>query len=742
LIKLAKAKFVLDNLQQDTSAIEQKILENVMELSQEGIMWFVQLDTDLGITAECEISYFDSSNNVVKEIVNIDEYNKITSLTAEGGEPCFEIHSEPYWIKTSKQNCINNRFVFRCYSTYEGEYELSVFYTKDDEVLYLTGISESATLGEPLEKKFSFGKLCIGKNSCDYEATLWFALDLERFSAFSEDYSAETFIPYLVLEKDSNKKLFNDAFLYELTGDEFYITEAEKYQQADGSWNVPSSSKGKFFDAGTSALVGIGNIDNSKNYLLSQQSSDGKFNNLKDTSWILWNFWPRGSFSSECKNKDYSCVAEDQCTGNKTKTDETGCEIYNKVCCRDLKEDEYPCKKEGYNCVKQGFCQEYNGVFIEGLQCKGINEICCDGGLGLSNCENRKGKCKTSCLTTELKMEGSDYKCSSGVCCLDSTRIKCSDLKGEVCISDEKCLDSTGKTKQTVISSDSASCCIGECKSSSELCQSQGGVKCSPTDNKVCLGDNWFIAIDEKYCCDYFYCQDKEEEICYDLGGVLCLFNEECENGELIITSDGSCCIQGGSCVSKQTCRDLNGQICDSADECSSSGSITQTSDAEFCCVEGKCLSSCNSLGGKICSEGQHCVGDYEESSDAFECCFGQCKKEKPSFNFFWIILLLISVLVIVVVVLLYKKGIIKMKGKKPKENKPIHPAFNMPRTTTYQGPVFRGPMPMQRPMRRPVRQQTRTTATKIVEKPKPARATTSEDDEVLRKLREIAKGK
>jgi len=221
-------------------------------------------------------------------------------------------------------------------------------------------------------------------------------------------------------------------------------------------------------------------------------------------------------------------------------------------------------------------------------------------------------------------------------------------------------------------------------------------------------------------CEDVGYCAS--ETSCADMGGSqLSTYSFSCPSGKICCDSE----------LSSQTCTDINGEICNSDEECI--GSTTETLDTYECCT-GYCeaispiQSECDLSGGS-CRDS--CLSDEESNSEACDypgeiCC---ADKDEPAPTSYWWIWVLLILIVLAVMGIIFRDKLrpawlrIKSKFKK----KPEHSSgLAYPRT------------PMRRPMSSGVSHFPQRPLPSG--RPFPSRRPVSDVDDVLKKLKEIGK--
>jgi hypothetical protein len=194
-----------------------------------------------------------------------------------------------------------------------------------------------------------------------------------------------------------------------------------------------------------------------------------------------------------------------------------------------------------------------------------------------------------------------------------------------------------------------------------------------------------------------------------------------------------------------ETCEDLNGEICNSNQQCSD-GTTENTFDLDYgqtCCINGACETkvveefTCDSSGGICRIDG--CNNDEEESLDTCEfgdaCCIA--KQEKEGSNL-WIWILMFLILIALVIVGIIKRDKLReywfrlksnfkksppSAGKGRPLSRPVTPAATQRRLMQGRTPSARHPQ-----VRRPSRIA------------RPSSRAPSEINDVLKKLKDLGK--
>ena len=235
---------------------------------------------------------------------------------------------------------------------------------------------------------------------------------------------------------------------------------------------------------------------------------------------------------------------------------------------------------------------------------------------------------------------------------------------------------------------------------------------------------------------------------------------DDCDTGGYFCSSSIGCQDAGGSELSTytcpgimvccdqeptlQTCTDLSGDICNSAEICSggSSQSASGLSTGETCCVGGFCADSstepeCVTNSGTCRSSGCNSneqEGDYDCDVSGDTCCV---QGEEPSSSWIWWVIILIILIALAVLGIVFREKVkilvLRIKGKF-KKGKPQSKGFG-PGTSPPPSSTLAGRRPLRRIMpRRPVPQRTSP------KRPVPQTKKQEELDSVLKKLKEMGK--
>ncbi len=604
------AKILLFSLQNDTykEKYDKYLLEKSSPIVIRDMNWFLQIIQNQ--VTYCELDYDDKAYDL-----QINENGEIIGNSLGN---CFK--NGKYWLNLiNSLDCLKTNFNLTCNASFQAG-----FIFKKEGNWHVTSSLVSGYEYETVPINLTSN--CISNNElCDYKSTLWTSY---AFFVTGEEDIARGFLPYLIMEQDSNEKYFPETILYALTGKESYAEKINSSQGTDGLFNI-AGGECKYYNSALARFFAYDKINSTKLDkklfldLVKEGSSyhwQDSNHNLRDTAMLLW-----AGVGSEYLQ-------------------------------------DPPCIQQGYSCV--GNCSDTGGEFI-GLGMCGENELeCCNTNPANYGCEEKRGTCKSSCSNTEARV---GYFCNSDVCCKPYDISLCaSEIQGTLCMPDA--YHSVDCMNNNVIipfikSGDAAYsdyCCKGTCVLKSKTCSELRGKIC--TGEESCNQGGNLPAIEDS-CCQISYCTN-QPKTCIQKGGIKCNSGEECKNGEMVDATDTggllTCCVSGGSCI-KSFCDQtlcLEGETCDS----SSYDTI------EGLCCSGNCIQeqqTCLEMNGQECTSNQKCSINTITSKDSLKCCTGTCK-EKEKFDFTILIIIVVILAMIVLLYFLIKK--LKKKKNKPKQ--------------------------------------------------------------------------
>jgi hypothetical protein len=197
-------------------------------------------------------------------------------------------------------------------------------------------------------------------------------------------------------DDSSNSKYIPSAFLYMMTGADFYSSELRELQKQNKYWQEDTN---KFYDTALSLLALYGTTveeeTNAKEYLLSIQEDSGCWNS--DTAFILHSAWPKspssggGTTSSGCEEFNHYCVSTGDCSLQNI-LDNFDCDSSADICCALEPELETCDEKQGMVC-DDGY--ECTGSLVVA---EGTTECCL-------------GSCLEAVNENECEQEDSGYVC-------------------------------------------------------------------------------------------------------------------------------------------------------------------------------------------------------------------------------------------------------------------------------------------------------------------------------------------
>ncbi|MEN7981920.1 MAG: hypothetical protein ABFQ65_00550 [Nanoarchaeota archaeon] len=236
-----------------------------------------------------------------------------------------------------------------------------------------------------------------------------------------------------------------------------------------------------------------------------------------------------------------------------------------------------------------------------------------------------------------------------------------------------------------------------------------------------------------------------EGENCVD-AGYFCMSGINCA-GEILSSYD---CTGFDKCCSKEevleTCEDLNGEICNSNQQCSG-GTSENTFDLNYgqsCCINGACETkvveefTCESSRGICRIDG--CDDNEESSYDTCEfgdtCCVTKTSKEK---NYLWLWILIFLILIGLVILGIFKKDKLRELWFRLKSK--------FKKSSSGSGNLRRPPRRPSTPasaQRRIIQGRTSPPRRALVKRPskitRPSSKAPSEINDVLKRLKEMGK--
>ncbi|MEK6925771.1 MAG: hypothetical protein AABW50_00685 [Nanoarchaeota archaeon] len=734
MISTSKAALALESSNVDSSKAANWLLTQRKVPS--GITWLLQIEAN--DAAVCNIASSKGTFNV-----NIAADKKLS-----GSGQCFSVYQGNYWLQINT-NCYQEQFDISC----DKGFLTNLLYKSSDDVgkLFVSGNTQRGIGGGDSVPLF-INSFCMGVGSvCDYQATLWAATALDYMGYIEE---TDSLIPYLETEssKSANVQYLPEAFLYRLLGNTLgsnyrlsLLNRQKTVQQsprnpdpAKGYWQASTSSD-KFYDTALASLALDGSeieFQKARNYLWSNgiQNSNGCWgagtSEVIDTAFILYSIWPDDPRPAPECTTDPDCVA---------------------------------LLGQGFRCSTNNTCVAIPPVPFcgDGAITASLNEICDGSNLGGKTCSNfnlNNGtlSCFSSSSSTPCRYDASG--------CFNTT-IPPQCVKNNDCNLTQVCI-----FNKCVPDVDNAVCGNG-LREGNEECDGNDWAnfsECSDFPGRVsgnisCVGKgkNYECTFDLSKCVsDSSDCDNDSEcgsgEICNNDG--FCeaeVSSLDCEDdqgyfcrGSLDCTRDGGrvlsqySCDSFDSCCSVQssssTCQELGGDICSSNQVCS--GTPTSSSDlrsGETCCLSGICedktsdLSDCQNEGGvcRYSCQTDETVSYSTCSSTSDYCCIKSTPPPKKV-NYLWLWISLVLVILVVIGIIFRDKLrilLMRIKSKFGGASKPKGPYSGFPPSTP---PMMRAPMPRrilppqgnrQRPM-----------------PPKPAPQKSKDLNDVLKKLKDM----
>ena len=373
----ALAMIALEHINQPTNTIENWFLEQTTE--PDDLAWYLQIDTDQ--ESDCTISYEGGSKQVT-----VQDDKKITGA----GGSCLSSAYNGFWLEVD-EDCYDNTLEISC----DQAFVTSLTYRKKsgsgvDAPYYISAITHSAPAEGKTQEKVN--ALCFkekNQDTCSYEGTLWAALALRRLG---KDTSA--YIPYLAALAPNNERYLPSAFLYMLTGYDEHFVSLINQQKSEGYWQTTSDQSRRQYDTSIALLALQGRsaeqAETAIDYLLETQQGSGCWNNVRDTSFVLYSASPKNpalsSARTDCEDSGYYCVSSEQTCEDAIGTIQSNyycSSLGQTICCTVYVEEELPdaepsddyntCQEAGYYC--KSFCSDSEEI-KSAYSCSGIEDCC------------------------------------------------------------------------------------------------------------------------------------------------------------------------------------------------------------------------------------------------------------------------------------------------------------------------------------------------------------------------------
>ena len=401
------AILALDRLEEEVNDSVQWLLTK-RKIPKE-LLWFLEIDAENATS--CKISVNEGS----EQTFNIAENKKIS-----GTSSCLSPAEQDYFLQINS-NCYDDKFTISCNSNFK----TTLIYKKPDfDIYHVSGLTNSGASGSYTEE--TINSFCFGLAGCDYEGSLWATFALSKTG---EDISS--YLPYLsqMSDKLENMKYLPSAFLSILASSGDYEAELINLRKQGKYWEETKGNK--YYDTalGILALRDTTHeaLETAKNYLLEiQDKTTGCWNNVKDTSFILYSGWEKEPSFEKIKGKDnitkslsrcidsnFYCVSIGKCSVTDLK-DNLYCPGA-KICCAQEPEEETCEEKNGAICKTNEVCTG-DTTLIKG-------ELCCLGACWEKPIEPEETECEEQGLTCRISCEEDEgikeiYDCNAGdTCC-------------------------------------------------------------------------------------------------------------------------------------------------------------------------------------------------------------------------------------------------------------------------------------------------------------------------------------
>jgi len=386
-----------------------------------GIDWLLQIET----SEPGSCTFKDLNSNQYQ--VSTDENKKIS---LSGSTNCLSVDSTGYWLKINPQ-CQKQEFEVSC----DKNFQVNLLFRKQlSSTIYVFDESVKSETAGGKELIKARESLCFKKGtSCDYEGSLWATLVLKKLG---KDVSS--YIPYLIVFEEDNKKFLPESFLYYLTDEEDFKVDLLAKQIGDKYWD---EAYDRYYDTAL-ALMSISSEqtdakDNVINWLAEVQGDDGCWDsgNVAKTGFLLYSLWP-SSFSGSDEDNE---LPED---------------------CEDL----------GNFCVSDIECLEAGGDSLSGFSCPGLS-VCCNKNKPAQTCSELGGEvCDSSENCDGFQEYGVSDLLSGESCCVGT-------CEEQIIITQSECEQNLGTCRDTA-------CESGEKEELSSLCNDVSQYCCMQKSGK------------------------------------------------------------------------------------------------------------------------------------------------------------------------------------------------------------------------------------------------------------------
>lgn len=396
----ALAVLAINHVGQDTKLYE-SWLKNQTRVAED-LIWYLEQDS-VG-KAGCKVSY-----NSGEYTFNVLDNKKIDNTAGN----CLSLAQSNYWFQISP-NCYNTKFTIVC----DINYIATLLYKQPSSAtLYVLSETKSAQASQPIELEVKSS--CFGEGSCNYEASAWATIALEKTGNNIDDY-----VPYLIAGEEANQRYLPAAFLQILKDFSEYGTKLVQLQKLN-SWEAENTAYNKYYDTGL-ALLALTNsnqqkVSDAKNWLLNiAQDANGCWNNnnIRDTAMILWALEGRRTSVigpvtplTGCGEAGFFCIASEKCPSEELLPNYY-CSSLGKKCCKT--ENLESCDVlEGIECASDKVC---SGNEVRASDTDKCCQTECVEPTVESDCEIANGVCRSSCSSTQTEV--SNVNCAGeGVCC-------------------------------------------------------------------------------------------------------------------------------------------------------------------------------------------------------------------------------------------------------------------------------------------------------------------------------------
>jgi len=399
----ALAILALNHVGQDTKIYE-SWLKNHTSVAED-LIWYLEQDS-VGKSG-CKISY-----NSVDYPFNVLENKKIDSAAGN----CLSLANSNYWYQIAP-NCYNTKFTIVCDAP-NGYIATLLYKQPSSSTLYVLSDTKTAQASQPIELMVK--SLCFGEGACNYEASAWATIALDKTGNDITDY-----LPYLIAGEEANQKYLPAAFLQIIKDFSEYGTKLIQQQKLN-NWEAENTAYNKYYDTGLALLALTSSnqqkVADSKNWLLNiAQDANGCWNNnnIRDTAMILWAIEGRrtsviGSVAplAGCGDAGFFCIASEKCPTGELKQNYY-CSSVGKKCCEN--ENLESCETlGGLECATGKVC---SGVEVKSSD---VGKCCleeCETPVISTECENDNGFCRTSCSSAQTKDAALSCGTGAEVCC-------------------------------------------------------------------------------------------------------------------------------------------------------------------------------------------------------------------------------------------------------------------------------------------------------------------------------------